>query len=73
MQELIKTVQKAIDCGLLDEIPPGLVKSSTARHTIRVGKAYTQIERTITVPDLDGIRQFLQRESYTNRMEFLEV
>jgi hypothetical protein len=73
MQELIKAVQTAIDLNMLDEIPPGLVKSSTARQTIRVGKAYSQIERTVTVPDLDAIKQFLARESYTNRMEFLEV
>jgi hypothetical protein len=73
MQELIKTIQKAIDCGLLDEIPPGLVKLSTAKQTVRVGKTYAVSERTITVPDLDAIKQFLARESYTNRMEFLEV
>lgn len=74
MHELIETIKKAIDLEMLDEIPSGLTKEITIRQPMRIGKIYTMSERTITVPDVDAIRAFVEaQERGANRFNYLEI
>lgn len=74
MCELIDAVKKAIDLGMLDEIPGGLTKEITSTQPMRIGSVFTTSQRTITVPDTDAIRTFVEaQERRLNRFHHLEI